>query len=200
MKRLTFAAFGWLAFFVPALAGERPPEPGQSTDAARCEWLWKEGGGLGVWTERCTLQTGIWEPQFREGLPGFVLTVDREDNGTVLQLFTTPAGAEVSAILPELRRRGYIPDDGDCIFAPAISLPPVRGTLAFFEIMPTGARKAAFDATPEDEVPEPPCGEYGWSTHGVRYFMTDNRYPDRVVYINIGQDGLMFDATTVTLE
>ena len=49
-------------------------------------------------------------------------------------------------------------------------------------------------------MPEPPCGEYGWSTHGVRYFFTDTRFPDRAVYVNTGQDGTMFDDTTITLE
>ena len=49
-------------------------------------------------------------------------------------------------------------------------------------------------------MPEPPCGDYGWSTHGVRYFMTDQRFPGRVVYVDIGQDGTMFDDPTITLE
>lgn len=190
MKRLTFAGLGWLAFGASVLAAERPPEPTHSTDAARCEWQWKAGGGLGVWAERCAFDTGVWELKFRDDLPGFVLTVDGKENGTVLQLLRKPGDAAVSAILPELRKRGYIPDDGDCLFEPAVAVGPAERTLAFFEIMPTGARKAAFDATPADEVPEPPCGEYGWSTHGERHFMTDTRHPDRVVYINTGQDGL----------
>ena len=107
--------------------------------------------------------------------------------------------ATIASILPELRRRGYIPDDDECVLEPAAIRPAVR-TIAFYEVKPTGKRKADFEATPEDEVPEPPCGEYGWSTHGARYFMTDLRHPDVAVYINIGQDGLMFDDATVTLE
>ena len=54
--------------------------------------------------------------------------------------------------------------------------------------------------TPEDEIPDPPCGDYGWSTHGVRYFITDVAHPDRVIYVDTGEDGLMFDDATVTLE
>jgi hypothetical protein len=191
--------FALLLLIAASPAFAQPPEPENSTDAARCQWHWKQGGGIGIWAERCAFDTGVWELEFRENLPGFVLTVDGGDEQTVLQRFTRPAGAGPSAILPELRRRGYIPDDDECVFEPAAIRPAVR-TIAFFEIKPTGKRKAAFDATPADEVPDPPCGEYGWSTHGVRYFMTDTRHPNAVVYVNIGQDGMMFDDATVTLE
>jgi hypothetical protein len=145
-------------------------------DATKCQWEWKEGGGIGVWAERCTLDTGVWELKFDEDLPGFVLTVDGSAGETALQLFRKPADADISAILPALRQRGYIPDDDLCVFAPAAVRPAPR-TIAFFDIQPAGDRKAAFEATPSDEVPEPPCGDFGWSTHGVRYFMTDIAIP-----------------------
>lgn len=196
----------WLLAFLsifgvhtPALS--QPPEPpkGALADTARCQWEWKSGGGIGVWAERCALDTGVWELSFREDLPGFVLTVDGQREATVLQLFKKPADAGIAAILPELRRRGYIPDDALCAFGPAAITSAPR-TAAFFDIRPTGERKTAFEATPADEVPEPACGEYGWSTHGIRYFLTDIRHADSVVFINTGQDGMMFDARTVTIE
>ena len=196
MKTLAIALAGMLAVVTSASA--EPAKPTHSTDATKCEWQWKSGGGIGVWAERCKLETGLWEIAFRDNLPGFVLTVDGEENQVVLQTFAM-ADATIASILPELRRRGYIPNDDECVFEPAAIRPAVR-TIAFYELKPTGKRKAAFDATPKDEVPEPPCGEYGWSTHGARYFMTDLRRPDVALYVNIGQDGLMFDDTTVTLE
>lgn len=199
MKTLTLSAFLVLVLVPPAAAAEPPPQPAGSTDPTSCRWEWKEGGGVGIWAERCALETGVWEPRFEASLPGFVLTIDGEDQETILQVFSKPAVGDVSAILPVLRARGYIPDDEDCVFEPDEDR-SVAGTRTFFVIMPVGARKQAFDATPEDEVPEPPCGEYGWSTHGVRYFLTDTRFPDRVVYVNIGQDGTMFDEGTITLE
>lgn len=190
-----------LALFASvSAASAQPPKPSTGTDPAKCVWEWKTGGGIGIWAERCTFATGVWEPVFKADLPGFILTVDGGDETTILQLFKKPADAPISAILPELRKRGYIPDDDECVFEPAADIRPLPKTRALFEIMPTGSRLAAFDATPADEVPEPPCGEYGWSTHGVRYFMTDITHPDTVVYLNIGQDGTMFDDGTVTFE
>ncbi|HET7715276.1 MAG TPA: hypothetical protein VFK86_06585 [Bauldia sp.] len=197
MKTSTLAAASILALMPAAHA--QPPEPTGSSVPGSCTWEWKTGGGIGIWAERCDLQTGVWEPRFEASLPGFVLTVDGEDQGTILQVFDKPADADISAILPELRKKGYIPDDDDCVFEPAAIRPAPR-TIAFYEIRPIGARLAAFEATPSDEVPDPPCGEYGWSTHGVRYFFTDTRFPERVIYVNTGQDGTMFDDTTITLE
>jgi hypothetical protein len=197
MKALALGIGGFCGFTIVALA--QPPMPAPSTVPGKCQWEWKTGGGLGVWAERCVLETGVWEPKFREDLPGFVLTID-EPGETILQRFAKPADADIAAILPELRKRGYIPDDDECIFAPAAGIGPAVRTKAFFEIVPTGKRKAAFDATPGDEVPAPPRGDYGASTHGVRYFMTELGHPESVVYINIGQDGMMFDPDTVTLE
>lgn len=197
MRTVALAALSALA--LPAAALAQPPQPTGSSIPGSCTWEWKTGGGLGIWAERCDLQTGVWEPRFEASLPGFVLTIDGKAEGTILHVFDKPADAEVSAILPALRAKGYIPDDDECVFEPAAIRPAPR-TIAFYEIKPVGARKEAFDATPEDEVPEPPCGEYGWSTHGVRYFLTDTRFPERVVYVNIGQDGTMFDDATITLE
>ena len=197
------------ALSLPAVA-EQPPKPTHSTDPATCTWEWKsrdlpDGGTVGLWAERCMFDTGDWEPSFKPDLPGFELTVDGGSQGAIVQLFTKPGDGDISAILPELRQRGYIPDDAECIFAPASqetleTVGPTIATRAFYEIMPIGSRLAALDATPDDEVPEPPCGEYGWSTHGVRTFMTDFVRPDKVVYLNLGQDGTFFDPTSVTLE
>jgi hypothetical protein len=184
---------------VPAAALAQPPMPTESSVPGQCAWHWMTGAGVGIWAERCDLVTGVWTPRFDETLPGFVLTLDGADETVILQVFDKPADAPIDAILPALRAGGYIPDDDDCVFE-AAAIRPAPRTIAFHEIKPTGARLAALEATPADEVPEPPCGDYGWGTHGTRYFMTDIRFPERVIYVNIGQDGTMFDDASITLE
>jgi hypothetical protein len=197
MKTLPLAAA--LVVIASAAHAQPPPQPTGSSVPGKCTWEWKTGGGVGIWAERCDLETGVWEPRYEPNLHGFVLTVDGEDQTTILQVFEKLAAEDVAVILPTLRERGYIPDDDDCVFEPD-SDRPASGTRNYFTIMPTGKRQEAFEATPDDEVPEPPCGDYGWSTHGVRYFFTDSRFPEWVIYVNIGPDGTMFDATTITLE
>jgi hypothetical protein len=206
--RLVWIAAAVVAFSTPA-AAQQPPRPSESTDPDHCLWRWWSGalpmgGSVGAWTEACEFATGLWELDFDGALPGFWLTVDGHEQMPVIQVFAKAADADIAAILPELRRRGYIPDDEECVFKPASeetlkTIGSAPRTLAYFEIMPTGARFAALEATPADEVPEPPCGAYGWSTHGVRAFMSDVSHPDRIVYIDLGQDGTFFDPKTVTL-
>jgi hypothetical protein len=139
----------------PAPAGQ-PPKPSTSTDPDHCAWTWQTGGGLGVWTERCTLDTGLWQLKPADDPPWFSLYVDDEDTGVFLAPFAKAADAGIDALLPELRHRGLIPDDDECVFQPAssdviASIGPTPRTRAYFEIMPTGKRKQAFDATPADE-------------------------------------------------
>jgi hypothetical protein len=209
--RAAVAVLACLAVLAPpALAqAPQPPKPTKSTDAEHCRWRWWSGalpmgGSIGAWTEYCEFATGVWELDYTADLPGFWLTIDGEEQVPVIQVFAKPADADIAAILPELRERGYIPDDDECGFAPAMdstlmTAGPAPRTRALFEIMPTGSRLAALEATPDDEIPEPPCGEYGWSTQGTRYFVTDVAHPDKVIYIDIGQDGMMFDQTSVSL-
>ncbi|HZP20438.1 MAG TPA: hypothetical protein VFB16_09540 [Bauldia sp.] len=198
--------------FVPALAlatmlgggalAAQPPKPAHSkVDDKACTFEWKTGAGIGVWAERCTLSTGVWELKYRADLPGFALTIDGGDEQVVIQVFRKPADKPIDAILPDLVKRGYIKPT-ECAFALAdeqVTGAPPAGR-HYFEVDPTGARKAAFDALPDDEVPDPPCGDYGMAPDGITFFMTDDAHPDRVVYLNLGQDGTMFDERTVTFE
>jgi hypothetical protein len=192
MRPIGMATAGLFVLALPALAQvPQPPQPTHSTDSEQCRWQWWSGalpmgGSIGAWTERCEFATGLWELDYTANLPGFWLTIDGEEEVPVIQVFAKPADADIAAILPELRQRGYIPDDDECVFRPAMDSTlmiagPTPRTQALFEIMPVGSRLAALEATPDDEVPEPPCGEYGWSTHGTRYFVTDTRHPDKVI-------------------
>lgn len=215
-KLLCAAAFSMAASLAApaALAGEIPPMPSQTIDPA-CTWRWMEGKGadgpkISMWAQDCKLSTGHWHLRFEHEYPGFSLWVDDQRQGMVLQAFRLPApavgeavgnggGAGIAALLPELRKRSLIADKDDCVFQPAAIGRQPR-TVAQFEIRPTGETLKAFEATPNDEVPEPPCGDYAWSTHGVRYFQTDLRVPGAVLYLDLGQDGTLFAPETVRME
>jgi hypothetical protein len=53
--RTLVTTIAMLAAPVAGLAnGSRlPPMPDWQTDAARCAWEWREGGGIGLWTQTC---------------------------------------------------------------------------------------------------------------------------------------------------
>ena len=173
-----------------------PKTPGQADGLDACQWRTLESGPFSLRAQTCRYATGVWEVRAEPELPGFGLWHDGQRVTTVVQWFAKAPDATVDAILPELRATELIPDDDECVFSPAIR--PGPRTQAYYDIRPVGARLAAPEATPQDEIPDPPCGEVGWSTHGVRHFMTDLRAPGWVLYVNEGQDGTLIDARSIT--
>lgn len=143
----------------------------------------------------CHFSTGHWHLRVEPDLPGLALWRDNTRIDTVLQLFVRSPGSPAAAILPALRERGHIPPD-DCVLVPA-AMGPAPRTVSFLQVRPTGERLRRLEATPRDEIPDPPCGAYGASTHGVRYFIDDLRAPRWVVYINEGQDGTLIDPRSI---
>lgn len=168
--------------------------------AADCREVALTVAGLWLQAQDCRLSTGHWRVLAEPALPGLALWRDGDRQATVLQVFTKPADAPVSDILPALRAGGHIPDDDDCQpvpASPAPAAPAAPATQTRYEIRPFGARLRALQATPADQVPNPPCGAYGWSTHGVRYLLLDQRRPDRVLYLDEGQDGTLIQPVTL---
>ena len=66
-------------------------------------------------------------------------------------------------------------------------------------MVPTGKKKEAFDAVVQVEIPEPPCGELGFTVDAVSFFMASKEKPGRVLFANLGQDGTMIDLASITL-
>lgn len=54
--------------------------------------------------------------------------------------------------------------------------------------------------TEQGEVPEPVCGAYGHSTHGVRYFITDLRWPELVIFVDEGQERPLFEPRSISFR
>jgi hypothetical protein len=181
---------------VPALANgtaDRPPVPDWQTDAA-CTWEWREGGGIGLWTERCALSTGLWEVVWREEAGAFVQEAGGAEMGIVVQPFAfDPADPEPLRL--RLLEAGGLGADAPCAFEGAAVRPAPR-TVGFLVLMPTVPD--AFAPTATGDVPDPLCGPYGASTHGVRYIVTDLRWPGVAVFVEEGQERPMFDPASLT--
>ena len=175
-----------------------PPEPFFQTDATNCKWAWKTGRGIGIWAEDCKFDTGLFVTTYDEKIDSFVQSTDGADPYPVLRQFHKKADEGPDALLPELKAAKLIPDDDECKFEPSEATKGF-GTWTTYDIMPQGKRKAAFDAAPSDEIPDPPCGDVGLAVDFQAYFMIDSRHPDRVIYVNLGQDGSMFDPFSISL-
>lgn len=173
-----------------------PDAPFYSTDRKNCSWAWKQGKGVGLWTEQCKFDTGLWDVIYDEAKDMFALRVDAGEPYPVLRQFRSPGGA--AALLPVLKAQGLVLDDAECVMAQVADQPAPPGWTAW-QVVPTGQRKAAFDSVVQIEVPEPPCGELGYRVDLIGFFMAHEKDPDRVLYVNLGQDGTMIDLASITL-
>ncbi len=147
-----------------------PRVPFYSTDKAKCAWSWVKGKDVGVWAETCTFDNGTWSIAYDEKNDTFTLNVGGSEPYPVLRQFHKKAEEGPEALLPMLREKALIPNDSECIFAPADSdeRPPGWELL---EIVPIGKRKEVLEAQPQDEIPEPPCGVVGYAVDYVGFFM-----------------------------
>lgn len=173
-----------------------PVAPFYATDRQLCSWVWKEGKGVALWTEQCRFDTGLWDVIYDEAGDLFALRVDAGEPYPVLRQFREAGGA--SALLPALKARGLVLDDAECVMAKVEDQPTPPGWTAW-QVVPTGKRKEAFDSVVQVEVPEPPCGDLGYRVDLVGFFMVNDAKPDRVLYVNLGQDGTMIDLASITL-
>jgi len=173
-----------------------PVAPFYATDRTNCSWKWTKGKGLSLWTEQCTFDTGLWDVIYDEAKDLFALRVDEGEPYPVLRQFRQPGGAP--ALLPALKASGLVLDDAECVMAKVEDQPSPPGWTSW-QVVPTGKRKEAFDSVVQIEVPEPPCGEIGYRVDLIGFFMVNEAAPDRVLYVNLGQDGTMIDLASITL-
>jgi hypothetical protein len=177
----------------PATAQDRPTMPDWQTDAA-CEWVWTEGGGLGLWAERCPL-SGLWEVVWSEEAGAFVQLFDGAAFGRVVKPFPFSEDTGWEGLREILVAAGDLAADAPCAFEGAAIRPAPR-TVGFVLLTPTAPDALA--PTETGDVPDPVCGPYGVSTHGVRYFLTDLRIPGVAIFVEEGQERPMFDPTSLT--
>ena len=181
---------------VPSIEGDTPPRPNWQTDADRCSWHWQQGGGLGLWAETCQFSTGRWQVSWDDRLRAFVLQRDAMTVGLVVQPWTIAAGAGLEGLKRALIGAGHLESNADCRWK-SVPIRPAPRTRAHFVLAPSSPD--ALKPTPQGEVPEPMCGPYGASTHGVRYFIVDLSRPDLAIFVDEGQERPLFDAGSITV-
>jgi hypothetical protein len=176
------------------------PQPFYVSSVANCKSVWKTGKGIGLWAEDCNFGDEHWAVNYTEADDDFVLgNGNTADDVAVIRQFHKQAGDGPDALLPELRAKKFIPDDDECKFEVSKDETKIPH-MTIYDIMPTGKRKAEFDKAPQDEIPDPPCGDLGLAVDFQAYFMIDDRMPDRVLYLNEGQDVPMFDPYSIKLD
>ncbi len=178
-----------------ANGGSLPALPGWQTDANNCSWHWREGGGIGLWTETCRFNSAIWQVVWDDDFAAFMIRRDNTVMGIAVKNLDLPRGASIAALSETLVETGSLDANHACIWQ-TITLRPAPGTMVFNVLTPMD--QAALSPTASGDIPDPACGSYGVSTHGVRYFVTDVRWTDRAIFVDEGQERPMFDPASIT--
>lgn len=173
------------------------PVPFYATDRTGCSWVWRQGKDLGLWTETCKFDNGVWGVSYDEANDSFVLRHSDGAPYTVLQQFRAAGGPP--ALLATLKQQGLVLDLAECVMAKVVDQPAPSGWSAW-QVVPTGKLKQDFDAQVQIEIPAPPCGKLGYAVDSVGFFMVKDDAPDRVLYANLGQDGTMIDLASIRLK
>lgn len=172
-----------------------PAMPEWQTDTNNCSWRWREGEGIGLWAETCRFNGATWQVAWDDDLAAFVTKNDDTVIGLAVQAFTLSSGASIAALSEKLVEAGSLDANHACIWQ-TIALRPAPRTIAFHVLSPMD--QAALSPTVAGDIPDPACGPYGVSTHGVRYFVTDLRWQDRAIFVEEGQERPMFDPASIT--
>jgi hypothetical protein len=87
-----------------------------------------------------------------------------------------------------------------CVLAPYKDGKPPKGTKRY-TFVPDKAFQKELDARADpNEVPDPPCGDFGYAPNGIQYFEAHPRSGARkVLFVRVGQDEPLFDEKTLRL-
>jgi hypothetical protein len=188
-----------LAVISPAIGhangSSLPAMPEWQTDANNCSWHWSQGDRIGLWAETCRFNGATWQVVWDDDLAAFVTKNDEIIMGIAVQAFTLSGGASISTLSETLVEAGSLDVNNACIWQ-TIALRPAPRAIAFHVLTPKD--QAALSPAVSGDIPEPACGPYGASTHGVRYFMTDLRWRDLAIFVEEGQERPMFDPSSIT--
>lgn len=163
------------------------PSEALETQWPGCTWGEVRVSGVSLWAYACTNDRMVGD----EALPGFV-----RETGTAraasIRLFSKAADAPIEAALPAIRAAS--PGGEACV------LEVVAGREVRYQLVPTGAAAAAYEAFTSGRNPNGPsmpCGPLGPSEGGMRLIEVVEGAPTKVAVIDTGSDMPLFDMDTL---
>jgi hypothetical protein len=173
-----------LALF--AVAPSRPPDKG-------CAWekFSDASVGLEAWVERCDY--GFRKIDFVA--QGRSLAMRYSDGGApeaVIDVFDRLPGesgeAAVKRIFAAHTGKEFV---AKCVARPFRGMKSRKDVKRYTFVL---KNPKAMKETPDDEIPPPPCGDWGDSPEGIQYFEV---HPTKIFFVRAGQDIPLFDEQTL---
>jgi hypothetical protein len=186
------------AVAISGLARADQPQPSRPP-VDKCVWekLADNTVGLAAWVQRCDF--GFRQIHFE--FAGNALAIKYSDGGDaapLVEVFDIQPGEAAEAALNRL----FLERTDKTVSARCVLAPYTAGTV------PSGVKRYTFGpdaayakelkalAIP-DEVPEPPCGDWGEAPDGVQYFEVPEGEGRKVLFVRVGQDEPLFDEQTL---
>ncbi|MGX5849031.1 hypothetical protein ACWGTO_18330 [Mesorhizobium sp. PL10] len=193
----------WIcALFVSALtsAVARADEPAPSRPPIdKCVWekLTDKTVGLAAWAQRCDF--GFRKIHFE--FVGNALAIKYSDGGApdpLVEVFDVKSGETAEAAVLRL----LLEKTDRTISARCELTPYTEGTVPAgvkrFTFSPDAAYAKELEAKADpNEIPDPPCGDWGEMPDGIQYFEVPAGEGHKVLFVRAGQDESLFDEQTL---
>lgn len=203
LMRRSIRCGGALATLLLAISGahaeastpSRPPVPG-------CIWEQRvsAAAGLTAWVQRCDFGARKINLFF----DGTILFSRFSDGGApqaLIEIFgllsnETPEQA-IQRIFAAHTERATAQR---CVLSPYRETPPTVGVLRY-TFVPDAAYQRELEAQADpNDIPEPPCGEWGVAPDGIQYFEVSTAVNVRkLLFVRVGQDEPLFDEKTLQI-
>ncbi|TGR33038.1 hypothetical protein EN784_31960 [bacterium M00.F.Ca.ET.141.01.1.1] len=195
-------SFAWAcALFASATisAAAHADEPAPSRPPIdKCVWekMTDRRVGLAAWVQRCDF--GFRQIHFE--FVGNALAIKYSDGGAadpLVEVFDIKSGETAeAAVLRLLLEKTDKAVSARCVLA-SYTEGTVPAGVKRYTFSPDSAYAKELQAKANDEVPEPPCGDWGEMPDGIQYFEVPAGEGRKVLFMRVGQDEPLFDEQTL---
>lgn len=177
-------------------AVEPQPDPAYAANFPNCTWGEVQSSGISIWGFNCEGSRLVADSE----LPGISLayqTPDGEGKAALIVLFPKAETDPLNAVLPAVRAASPGSATATCAFE------EVPDMVSFYQFMPTGEARKAYDALISASGSDPedadymPCGDWGPSESGMRVFTVVTGAGDKVAGVRLPSDLAQFDVRTL---
>jgi len=180
---------GKLWYSVSGEGADRPSRPAYEG----FHWEYLSGAGMGCWAQRNDSIRLLID----SSLPGLVMV--RDGNSAprpLVRIFDLPDG-KIGSLLEQLAQEpGWNPEETARFQEKGCDRSGVRR----FVLVPDGAYARRMDSLMQREPVPETCSGWGVGNSGMRYFEIQNSHPNRMIFMEIGQEAPLFDEQTFRWE
>jgi hypothetical protein len=197
MRSIIWAGALFASVTLSAIArADEPPPSRPPIDKCVWERLTDKSVGLAAWAQRCDF--GFRQIHFE--FVGNALAIKYSDGGAadplVEVLDIKPGETAEAAVLRLLLEKTDKAVSARCELTPYTE-GTVPAGVKRYTFSPDAAYAKELQAAANDEVPEPPCGDWGEMPDGIQYFEVPADEGHKVLFVRAGQDEPLFDEQTL---